>query len=230
MEYKYKIELHSHTSPVSGCACITPEELVTCAKEKGYDAVVLTNHFFLYDHKYAKYQRAEEPMEFYLKDFYEAKRHGEKLGVKVLLGAEYCLDRTNDILIFGLDEELLRKTVNLRDMSLEDFYKEFHREDLLFIQAHPFREECSPENPEFLDGIEVMNTQPEHDSQNSLAIKLAEEYNVPIKTVGSDVHQIHHVGTSAIRTKVLPKDEKELVEILRQSDYIFEINEKEPDF
>jgi len=228
-EYKYKIELHSHTAPASSCAIITPRELVTALKENGYDAVVLTNHFFSYDHKYAQYQRADNPVEFYLNDFYEAKRVGEELGVKVLLGAEYCLDRGNDYLVYGISEEFLQKTVMLRDMDLEKFYNEFHRDDLLFIQAHPFREGNFPAPKEFLDGIEVMNTKPDQDSQNDLAIKLAEEYNLPIKTVGSDVHQINHVGTSAIRTRILPKDEKELVKILKSGDYIFEVNEKEPE-
>lgn len=219
---EYKIELHSHTAPVSGCAEITPKELLLTAKEKGYDVIVLTNHFFLYDHKYAKYQRAEDPVSFYLNDFYEAKRYGKMLGVKVLLGAEYCLDRANDILIFGIDEEFLRKTVSLRDITLKEFYDKFHSDDVLFIQAHPFREECSPLPREFLDGVETMNMQPEHDSKNELAIKFAEDNGFSIRTIGSDVHKVSHIGASAMRTKVLPKDESELVKVLKSGDYSFE--------
>ena len=228
MEYKYKIELHSHTSPVSGCATITPRELVTEAKKKGYDVLVITNHFFLYDHKYAQYQRADDPVSFYLNDFYEAKKLGESLGVKVLLGAEYCLDRINDILIFGIDEEFLRKTVMLRDISLKDFYNSFHNNELLFIQAHPFRTENSPLPLMFLDGVETVNTQPEQTSNCEKAIEFADENNIEIKTIGADVHKLHHIGISALKTKVLPNDEKELVKILKSGDYIFEVNEKEP--
>ena len=229
MEYKYKIELHSHTLPVSGCSSITPEELVTEAKKKGYDAIVLTNHFFLYDHKYAQYQRAEDPVSFYLNDFYEAEKVGKELGVKVILGAEYCLDRTNDILIFGLKEEFLRKTVNLRDISFEDFYNGFHNDNLLFIQAHPFRTENSPLPLRFLDGVETVNTQPEHNSNCKNAIEYAKENGVKLMTVGGDVHKAHHLGISALRTKALPQNGEELVRILKSGEYILEYNEERLD-
>ena len=44
-QYKYRIELHAHTSPASGCSEITPKEMVDTYKSLGYDAVTITNHF-----------------------------------------------------------------------------------------------------------------------------------------------------------------------------------------
>ena len=43
-QYPYRIELHSHTYPGSGCSTLTPAEMVRIYAEKGYHGVVITNH------------------------------------------------------------------------------------------------------------------------------------------------------------------------------------------
>ena len=47
--YKYRIELHAHTSPASGCSQVTPKDMAYTYKSLGYDAVTVTNHFILSD-------------------------------------------------------------------------------------------------------------------------------------------------------------------------------------
>ena len=42
--YPYRIELHAHTNPVSGCSEIPPEALVRIYREKGVHGIVITNH------------------------------------------------------------------------------------------------------------------------------------------------------------------------------------------
>jgi len=221
--YKYKIELHAHTNPCSGCSMLSPEEMMKKLKEHNYHAVVITNHFF-YDH--GDYLEAEDPIATYLKDFYKCREIGEKEGIKVLLGAEYrFLESNNDYLVLGIDKEFLDKTLHRSDLTIESFYKEFHNEDLLIIHAHPYRENCgsSPVNPEFLDGVEIMNMHPGKMSENGLAAKFAKDNNISLVTIGTDLHRAAHAGVSALRTKVLPQNEKELVKILKSKDYIFEI-------
>ncbi len=44
-QYKYRIELHAHTSPASACSEISPKEMVRIYKNLDYDAVTITNHF-----------------------------------------------------------------------------------------------------------------------------------------------------------------------------------------
>ncbi len=222
-EYKYRIELHAHSNPCSDCSRLSPVEIIQRLKEGNYDAVVITNHF-CYDH--GAYLNTPDPIETYMKAFYECRDAGEKAGIRVLLGAEYrFLESNNDYLVFGIDEAFLRDTVLRSDLSLESFYKEFHSDDILIIQAHPCRIDGGgfPANPEFLDGMEIMNMHNKHISGNGSAAKYASENNIPVLTVGTDVHVCEHVGLSALKTKVLPKDEKELVKVLRSRDYIFEI-------
>ena len=47
-QYPYRIELHAHTYPVSGYSRISPEEMPAILSAKGYDAVVITDHFVLH--------------------------------------------------------------------------------------------------------------------------------------------------------------------------------------
>ena len=76
---------------------------------------------------------------------------------------------------------------------------------------------------EFLDGIEIMNMHPGKQSRVALATKYALEHNYQLFTVGTDLHHRGHEGVSALRTKILPENEKQLVELLKSRDYIFEI-------
>ena len=88
-EYKYKIELHAHTSPVSGCSQILPKDMAETYKALGYDGVVITNHFNVRGD-----MTKEEYLDFYLKDYEETKFYGESLGLKVYLGTKSASQRT----------------------------------------------------------------------------------------------------------------------------------------
>lgn len=220
-EYTYKIELHAHTNPCSGCSRLSPKALIGLLKEQGYDAVVIVNHFF-YDH--GAYRETEDPITTYLKDFYEAKEEGKKQGIKVFLGAEYrFLESQNDYLVIGVDEEFLRKTFHRSELGIASFYDEFHSDDLLIIQAHPFRNTGCAADLKSLDGLEIMNVHPGQQSRSVLAAKFAADAGAPLVTIGTDVHETGHVGLSALRTKVLPQNEKQLIEILKSGDYVFDI-------
>ena len=82
--YPYRTELHTHTTPVSLCGEATPEELMSIYSELGYHTVVITNHFY----KDEKGRSKEEYLDWYIKDYEDAKKASLKYGVKVLLGVE----------------------------------------------------------------------------------------------------------------------------------------------
>ncbi len=221
--YKYKIELHAHTRPCSDCGRLSPQELIDGLKREGFDAVVITNHYF-YDH--GAYRSTTSPMDTYLNAFRDCREYGEKMGIKVFLGAEYrFLESKNDYLVYGVDEKFLRDTFERSELTIESFYKEFHREDILIIEAHPFREDCgcSPVDPRFVDGYEIMNMQPGKLSKNVIAAKYARENGVSLVTIGADLHHARQLGLCSLRAKILPQNEKELVALLRSGDYIFDI-------
>lgn len=219
-EYKYKIELHAHSKPVSPCSDIPPEDLVALHKKLGYDAFVLTNHFMIFSQEQDKNTFLNNYIEGYEKTF----ELGEKSGIKVYLGAEIRFtENNNDYLIYGVNKEILSEIYDYLPYGIENFRKKFPMENSVFIQAHPFRNGIERVNPQLLDGLEVFNMHPGHNSRVGVASRYAKENGLSLITVGTDYHHYGHEGLSALRTKTLPKDSFKLAEILKKQDYIFEI-------
>lgn len=213
-EYKNKIELHCHTAPMSSCSDISSPELIRYYREAGYAGVVITNHFspfaFKNKKKYNKY--LDEMME----DFEFLCDLGESSGIKVYLGAELRFPESyNDYLLYGIDEEFLRGIP--LDCDTPQAFVPYLRqhEDVLFIQAHPFRNGMTLCDPSLLDGIEVYNLHPHHNSRVGFAAKYAEEEGFKVSTCGSDFHHVGHAALSALLTKELPENEKALAKCIK---------------
>lgn len=220
--YKCRIELHAHTSPVSGCSQITPKEMVETYKNLGYTAVVITNHFMYQNGKREK----EDYIKFFLNDFESAEKYGKELGIKVYLGAEIRFtENNNDYLIFGVDQKLLEEIYDYLPYGVENFRKNYIMPDSVFIQAHPMRDGMEKVDPCILDGIEAFNMHPGHNSRIGLVSVRANEHKNLIVTAGSDYHHPNkkHEGLAAIRTKSLPNDSFSLAKILKEGDYLLEI-------
>ena len=223
VDYIYKIELHCHTAETSPCGRVGARELVQLYKQAGYDGLVITDHFT------ASVEGSPEDCDWntvlnkFLSGYRTAFDEGKKQGIKVYLGAEIRFPQNmNDYLVFGLDEKLLKAMPWVYCSSLEEFFNIAEQNGLLIIQAHPYRNPCSPAPVEFLHGIEVYNGHKGHDSHNEEALTLANK-NGLIPTTGSDCHYLHAVGTAAIRTSVLPETVKDIVDILYDGDYELEI-------
>lgn len=217
-EYKYKTELHAHTSPASGCSQITPEYMVEAYKGLGYTSVAITNHFIFDD-----FVPVDEKVSRLLDDYKKTKEIGEKVGLNIILGAEIrFLENFNDYLIYGIEEDELDEIYSLLEFGIDNFYKVYKNDKNVIIQAHPFREVCTPANPESLDGIEAFNVHPGHNSQIAVAAKFAKEHN-KIITVGTDFHHHGHEGLSAILTKEPIKTSHQLADVLKNRDYLIDI-------
>lgn len=217
-EYKYKIELHSHSNPVSHCSEIAPKRVVEAYNELGFDGIVLTNHFnanVLCGDTY------EEMAEYYLKDYYEAKETGDRLGIKVYLGVEIRHpENKNEYLVYGVDEQDIQDMVKFIYGDYPTFYKGFKNARNVILQAHPFRKNMVRQVPELLDGMEVFNCHPHHNSNIAVASRYADQYPHFIKTAGTDFHHEGHQGLAYIKTKRLPEDSFELAEILKSGEFI----------
>lgn len=220
--YKYQIELHAHTCPVSECSQVSPKEMVDTYKKLGYDAVAITNHFMYQHNRIPK----EEYIHTFLYDFEQAKKHGDEIGLKVYLGAEIRFtENNNDYLIFGINKEMLSKIYDLLPEGIENFRKNYPMPDSVFIQAHPMRDGMQNIDTSLLDGIEAFNMHPSHNSKVGLASVYAKENNISMIIAGSDFHNPNRnfEGVSALRGTYLPEDTYELAKLLRIGDYLLEI-------
>lgn len=220
--YKYRIELHAHTTPASSCSEITPHELVEIYKSIGYSAVVVTNHF-MYQHNG---REKEEYINSFLEDFRQTEKYGKELGIRIYLGAEIRFtENYNDYLVFGVDQKILEDIYDYLPHGIENFRRNYTMPDSVFIQAHPMREGLERVDPALLDGIEVFNMHPHHNSRVGLAMVHARENRHFIVTSGSDFHHpnVNHEGLAAIRTTYLPENTFSLAKLLKEGDYLLEI-------
>ena len=217
-EYPYRIELHAHTNPASGCSEMPPAEVVQRCKEAGAHGVVITNHACPW---IPDYQTREDWTEFYLNDYREARAAGEEWGVSVFLGIEIRFpENDNDYLVFGVDEDFVPTAYDYLRRSLHQFYTDFHGEDLLIIQAHPFRNGMERIDPADVDGYEVFNCHPGHNSRISLAASYYAQHG-GVATGGTDFHHRGHEGQVFACFKEMPASGTDLVRLLRGGDYIF---------
>ncbi len=221
-DYKYRMELHAHTSPASACSQISPKEMVDTYKGIGYDAVVITNHFNYQPSDVSK----EDYIDRYLYDFEQTKLYGDQMGIKVYLGAEIRFtDSNNDYLVYGVDRAMLSEIYDLLPLGLENFRKNYSMQGSTFVQAHPMRDGMDEIDSSLLDGIEVFNMHPGHNSRVGMVSVYAKKNNISIITAGSDFHHPgrNHEGVAALRCKELPKDGFALADLLKSDDYLLEI-------
>ena len=215
--YHCKFELHAHSHPASGCSELSPAELVERCKNAGAHGLVLTNH--------AVWWMKETPKDAwcaqYLKDYQDTKEAGEKLGITVILGFEIrFMDTDNDYLLFGFDESFIPTVYDWMDKTAKEFYEQFHSEDVLMIQAHPNRNNMVEISRECVDGYEVFNLHPGHNSRVALASRLHAK-NGGIAVGGTDFHHRGHEGCLFTCFSEKPQNGKDLVRLLRSGDYVF---------
>lgn len=222
---KYKTELHCHSRDASGCSSESVEGIVEKYLKYGYTTVCLTNHFTPFhemedpakwvadiEHKYAAYDKL-------------VKAADGKLNI--LMGLEFRFaQNSNDYLVFGFEKDfLIRNTCWLLRMGVGRFTQLARPEGILTIQAHPFRFGMVTTPPEYVDGIEVFNGHPGHNSNNDIAEAWAKKYG-KIMTSGTDHHDPNHMPDGGILTDEPITSEKQLIEVLRSGNYelIREIN------
>lgn len=194
----FLIETHFHTSEVSTCAHVPAAEGIRRVKARGYQAVVVTDHytpeFFAAHGQMTQQQQIEQ----YLSGYQAARAAGESVGLLVLPGMEIRFpENYNDYLVYGFEPEFLFQYPDLWQHDLTSFAAFCRHHDLLIYQAHPFRRKMTVVVTDLLDGIEGVNGNPRHDSKNDIAIQWAQRHNLPM-IGGSDFHQAGDEGASGL--------------------------------
>ncbi len=209
-----KLELHFHTKESSPCGMVYAKDSVKMYKEAGYDGIVVTDHF----NEAVLGEKSDDwdcAVDKFLEGYNEAVIAGEENGLKVLLGMELRISENgNDYLVYGVTEEFLRKYPYLYLEDKETIRKIADENGLCIIQAHPFRKGCVPTDTWFIDGVEVWNGNPRHDSQNEKALMWATENNLT-QTVGSDFHRVEDLQNRCFEYDGLIENSKELSKILK---------------
>ncbi|MDR0425955.1 MAG: hypothetical protein LBH24_02165 [Clostridiales bacterium] len=182
------IDIHIHTSPVSLCGRLLYSEVVDLYAAAGYGAVMLTNHYS------SSYQDAigvsyQEWLELYIGEYERMAEYGKSRGLKVFFGAEVTTERKYaDYLLIGIDAEFLRRHPRLYMLLQSELYALCEKEDVLLVQAHPFRVEQghSLQDTRFLHGLEI-NCHPMFSPFEKRVLDTAAAEGLTV-TVGGDVH------------------------------------------
>lgn len=212
---QYKTELHAHCSEVSPCADLSATQVVDRYIRAGYHSLVLTNHLTT-PILSGRGNTWDEAIDFFLSPLKIMQEHGNGK-LNILLGAEIRFDsHANDYLLYGLTEEFLRTHPNMQQMRLKDFILLARENGVLVIQAHPFRNGMTVVRPEHVDGYEVFNAHPGHNSRNAFADSWAKMQGL-LRTSGSDFHHPHSVEAGGILTDCPITDTKQLADVIRRA-------------
>lgn len=189
MSYRY--ETHMHTVEGSACGRSTGKEMVRAYKEAGYTGVFVTDHFFNGNCAVDRSLSWEEKVEQFCKGYENAKEEGDKIGLDVFFGFEYCVDAA-DFLVYNLSKEWLLKYPDIDRWEPRRAFAQMHADGGFIVHAHPFRERDYINHihlfPRDVDGVEILNGgQLREPWMNERAKIYAMMYELPV-TSGSDSH------------------------------------------
>lgn len=213
MEYKY--EMHCHTGCVSRCGRVEPERIVQLYTEKGYNGIVVTDHYS--PMTFTPNWCPQRQIDFYLSGYRRMKDYADD-DFTVLLGLELRHYFTaNDYLIYGVDEEFFYNAGNLMLPWEKQVFEMCKDKGYLVFQAHPFRTGIRQCNPDYIDGVEVYNGKT-NKHQNSKALEWAKSNN-KLMVSGSDFHTVKNLAKGGIITDSPIKSNKDLLEALKAQNF-----------
>ena len=214
-------DTHLHTTHVSRCGQLEAQEIVAGYKAAGYSALIVTDHFNRTTFDYLGLDPAGkgDRVGAFLEGYRRVREEGERQGLRVFKGAELRFDECeNDYLLYGWADELLAEPEEIFRMGIAAFSPIARGQGALLIQAHPYRHGCTPAIARYLDGVEIYNASPRHDSRDALAVHYAKEFGL-IGTAGSDCHRNEDIARAGIGTERLPSDSMEMMRLLRSRNF-----------
>jgi PHP domain/Glycosyl transferases group 1 len=193
-------DLHMHTDHSPDCA--TPVEvLLETAKERGLDAIAITDH---------------NEISGALEARQTAKRIG---GIKVIVAEEVKTASEGEVIGLFLEEKIER------GMSMTETIAEIRRQGGLVYVPHPFDRFHSVPDYEHLlkiveeiDILEVFNPRIALSAFNEEAVRFARKYAI-VPGAGSDSHVAQGLGSVKIRLRDFEGPE-EFLESMRQADIV----------
>lgn len=212
----YKIEIHLHTAHSSSCGKVDADTIARLYAAAGYSGIVVTDHFSRKNFDKHGWKISGTSLPQFLDGYHRLTEAAKPYGIKVYRGAEIRFDGSpNDFLLYNYPDELLSDPNDIFTMGVEKFHELSRQAGALLIQAHPFRDQCSPVDHRAIDGVELYNFHPRHDPHTDKVLSFANAHPGLIRTSGSDFHQLQDAARGGILTECVPRDEVQLAQILK---------------
>ncbi len=191
----YRYETHLHTVEGSACGVTPGREYPAIFKERGYDGIFITDHFFHGNTRPSRELDWPDYVDAYMKGYEEAKKAGDAIGFKVFFGIEENFEG-DEFLLYGIDREFLLAHPSIPHWTREEMIKWVHEYGGAVMQAHPFRDRDYIKKIHLylddVDGIEGINTANKA-NDNLAALCYALKYGMMIQA-GSDTHFVRQIG------------------------------------
>jgi predicted metal-dependent phosphoesterase TrpH len=201
------IELHVHTKAGSADSSISVDALGKHASEQGTGAILVAEHWRVWTE-------------------WEQSGFEAQWGVKLFAALEQTTDEGHFIVIGPQSGETLPSTAS----KLLEYTK---NNQYFVIWAHPFRhffDAIGASRPPFamdatleelaahptfslVDAIEIENAGCT-ERENSLALEVSQLLTKPV-TVGSDAHDVEHIGARRLPIPEIPQNTTELIELIQ---------------
>ncbi|MCG2719051.1 MAG: PHP domain-containing protein [Nanoarchaeota archaeon] len=198
-----KIDLHVHSSERSRCGVACEEDQIQSAIDKGLNALVFTDHYNL-----VPKDRLKE-----LNDKYSPFRIFGGIEVSVRYDGKY-----EDIIVLGVDDPKIETSIK-NMWGYDELYNFVVNHDGYLAIVHPYR---------YRDDIVDIGNFPPHavelysskleDGKHEKRIELAKKWDCHLIT-NSDSHETDTVGVYYNELFDTPKNEKELIKILKEGRY-----------
>ena len=153
-EKTLKIDMHLHSYPISVCSRVTYKQLIDEKQAQGYDGGILTNHC---DSSYYEPSCHAEFMERFVAEFENAKAYADDKGFLLMLGLEVTLFEPwyAHWLVYGITKEQLLSSPCYFTLTQKELFEYCEKNDLLLVQAHPYRYGGKPIEPNLVHGLEI---------------------------------------------------------------------------
>lgn len=219
----FKIETHCHTYKTSNCATTPNQMLIGFYKNKGYNGIVVTNHFSksIYDN-YLTGDTHAQKIDSYFNAFDEFKSLCNANGLKAFLGAEIRVVDKNDedgteYIILGFSRDIFYKE-KLFNLTQAQLFNLVDKEGVFMYQSHPFRTGVVAGDPKYLHGAESFNGHYHHKNDNEKALEFCNKNNL-IKMSGTDFHHEDQPITAGIILNYIVDTEEELKNAIFKGDF-----------
>jgi histidinol phosphatase-like PHP family hydrolase len=193
-----KIDLHVHTKERSACGKSGEEEMARAAVDYGLDGLAFTDH-----HRLAPLDRLEALNRKYAP-------------LRVFGGIEISVIEGEDVLVLGVRDSALET----QKWSYPELFALVRQRGGFLILAHPFRyhDEITIDVETYPpDAIEVHSKNTGACDEPRIRAVLKHLGLRPL--CNSDAHTAEHVGIYHNRLSRAPRDEGELIQILKAGDY-----------
>ena len=125
--------------------------------------------------------------------------------------------------MYGVSPEDIEYFITLVSHGIENFYQKAKTDRNVILQAHPFRKEMVRAPLDCIDGIEIFNMHPKHNSAVALAARYAKEHGLLV-CGGSDFHYENDEALCLVRTENKLRDSYDVADMIRSKNFLFDVS------